>query len=98
MKAHEKLEAEEYKLEKYFIAHSRCHYCNKLLRYTEAELAHRIPKTKLYLKKYGPEIIHHDKNMFITCDKCNSKALLDPKTHPLKAEKLIEEIKLELKK
>lgn len=31
------------------------------------QLGHCIPQSKMYIKKYGKEIIHHDLNMKSTC-------------------------------
>ena len=57
------------------------------------QLAHRIPKAKSYLKKYGKEVIHHKLNLATVCSlKCNDAVLLDPKTHPIEAQELIEKI------
>jgi len=70
-----------------------CFNCGKHLRLSEAQLAHKIPKTKLYLKQYGEDIIHHPLNMEVSCSDCNSYALLDPKTNPLESEALVELIK-----
>lgn len=60
------------------------------------ELAHRIPKTKAYLKRYGKEIIEHDLNKLLTCSACNQSVLIDPKTHPIEAAELVEQIKARL--
>jgi len=92
MTACEKIEAMEQKERMYNQARGRCKYCNKALTFGDAQLAHRIPKHKKYLKKYGAVIIHHPLNMVITCDKCNSKALLDPATNPIQATELVEEM------
>lgn len=88
-----KLDAIEQKERMYNKAKGRCHFCSKRLPFTEAQLAHIIPKHKKYLSKYGADIIHHEYNMLITCDKCNSKALLDPATHPVECAELVEKIK-----
>ena len=77
-------------------AYMRCQVCGKHLEFYNCELAHRIPKHKKYLKKYGPEIIHHPLNMRITCSKCNSRVLIDPATNPIEAEHLIKKIKADL--
>ena len=60
------------------------------------QLAHKIPATKGYLKRYGKEVIHHPLNLATVCSlKCNDAVLLDPKTHPIEAEELIRRIKNE---
>ena len=72
----------------------RCYFCHRQLRYSEAQWAHRIPKG--YVELYGKAIIHHPLNAYITCDKCNCKALMKPATNPVPASVLIEEIKEDL--
>lgn len=90
------LDASEQKFGMWRAGNFRCFVCEKPLLFEEAQFAHRIPKHKKYLKKYGAAIIHHRKNGRITCAKCNSKVLLDPATHPIEAAELIEEIKEDL--
>jgi hypothetical protein len=75
----------------------KCEVCGKQLHLGNLQLAHRIPKTKGYLKQYGKEVIHHPLNLATVCSlECNSRVLLDPKTHPIEAKELIERIKEEL--
>lgn len=93
-----KFEAIEQKERMAVKARWRCVVCGKRLSFNEMELAHRIPKHKKYLRKYGPEIIHHPFNMRITCSKHNSTVLIDPATHPIEAEELVREIKEYLKR
>ena len=98
MTGNKKLAAEEQKYQLYVEQSGLCFACGFPVPYTMAEAAHRIPKTKAYLKKYGAEVIHHRENIVITHPgRCNSAVLLDPKTHPVEATKLIESIKKELK-
>jgi len=94
MTALEKIEANERKQQYHLLAKGKCYFCGKSISLTQAQLAHRIPKG--YVKKYGEAVIHHPYNLRITCDRCNSKALLDPKTHPLEAQKLVDEINANL--
>ena len=71
-----------------------CEVCGKHLDYGNLQLAHRIASTKGYLKKYGKDVIHHPLNLATVCSlKCNDAVLLDPKTHPIEAQELIEKIK-----
>ena len=71
-----------------------CEVCGNHLDYGNLQLAHRLPKSKGYLKKYGKEVIHHPLNLATVCSlKCNDAVLLDPKTHPIEAQELIEKIK-----
>ena len=51
-----------------------CHCGNPITRFGTPQLGHIIPQKKMYLKKYGAEIIHHPMNMkSCCCLKCNSK-------------------------
>ncbi len=69
----------------------KCQKCGALLRVPQ--LAHRIPKHKKYLKKYGREVIHHPLNFRVVCSlRCNAACLLDPATHPIEAGELINKI------
>ena len=84
----------ETKLRVYARCRGKCEVCGKPMSIYEMQMAHRVPKTKFYLKKYGKEIVHNDMNLAATCSlKCNSSVLLDPKTHPIEAQELIEKIK-----
>lgn len=87
-----KLEANERKLEAHSMARGKCQICGKSISLSASHWSHKIPKTKPYLKKYGDEIINHDLNLVITCDLCNSKVLIDPKSNPLEAQELIDTI------
>jgi hypothetical protein len=72
----------------------RCEVCGEPLHLSNLQIAHRIPKAKNYLKKYGKEVIHHPLNLATVCSlKCNDAVLLDPKTHPIEAQELIRKIK-----
>jgi transcriptional regulator NrdR family protein len=44
----------------------------------QIQAAHRICKSKVNLKKYGKEIIHHRLNLACTHDVCNSSVLINP--------------------
>ncbi len=56
--------------------------------------AHRIIDSKVNIRKYGYAILRHKKNFQITCDNCNSKAIVNPETQTGKD--LIEQIRSEL--
>jgi len=88
-----KIDAIDQKIDMCIRSGWQCFRCKRHLSLNEAQLAHRIPKAKRYLKKYGPEIIHHPLNMRISCADCNSYALIDPATHPIEANELIDKIK-----
>lgn len=95
MTFYEKEAAEEQKRQSIIDQKGLCWVCNLPLTFP-IEAAHRIPKHKKYLKKYGKEIIHHRFNVPVTHKDCNSGALLDPATHPIEALALISSIKQDL--
>lgn len=75
----------------------KCEKCGKPLTAFDSQLAHRVPQTKGYLKKYGKKVIHHKLNMACVCSlKCNAAMLCDPKTRPIDAKRLLEKINEEL--
>ena len=87
----ERFEASEQKLALIERAGGMCEVCGASL--THPQIAHRIPKFKRYLKKWGKEVIHHPFNLAIVCSlRCNSAVLLDPATRPIEAEQLIQRI------
>lgn len=54
-----------------------CAVCNKALSLNQPQLAHILPKTKSNVKKYGLEIIDHERNLALVCSlKCNSAVLI----------------------
>jgi hypothetical protein len=87
----------ETKLRKYTEQDGNCGHCgNELERPYDAELAHRIPQTKLNLKKFGKKVIHHDINLVLVCSKrCNSGVLIDNK--PVRKAQVISQIQESLK-
>lgn len=94
-----KLDAYELKLSMYNKAHGRCEVCGKRIPFTEAQLAHRIPKTKNYLDIYGSDVINHPLNMAAVCSlKCNDAVLMKPATQPVKASELLHRIQEDLKR
>jgi len=61
------------------------------------QMAHRIPKHKKYLRRYGPAVIHNRLNMVAVCSlACNSAVLIDPATHPIEAGELAKTIRDDL--
>ena len=89
MTGRQKADALEQKAQIYHERRGRCEVCDKLIPFGEAQLAHRIPMTKKYIKEYGKPFIHSKDNLALVCSlKCNSAVLLDPKTHPMEAEEL----------
>jgi hypothetical protein len=70
----------------------KCEVCGKRVGYNTAQLAHRIPQHKKYIKKYGRDFIHSRKNMALVCSlECNAAVLCDPATHPVEASELFNE-------
>lgn len=91
MTERERLDAWEQKIALIERAGGRCEVCGASL--THPQVAHRIPKFKRYLKRWGKAVIHHPLNLAVVCSlKCNSAVLLDPATHPIEAEELIDKI------
>lgn len=91
----EKLEAYEMKIRICNEQKNRCKVCGEFMYFPQ--IAHRIPKTKAYLKRWGKEIIHHRLNLVAVCGlRCNAAVLLDPATHPIEAEALVEQIRSDL--
>jgi hypothetical protein len=56
----------------------RCEVCGgPLMRYGTPQLAHRVPKSKANLRKYGPARVHHERNLAPVCSlKCNSAVIV----------------------
>lgn len=75
-----------------------CAKCGGSLIGGPVDIAHRIPKAKMYIKKYGWSVINHRFNLRATHHKaeCNDGVLLDPKTHPIEADELIKQIREDL--
>ena len=91
MTAKQILEANEKKIQIYNSRNATCEVCGKVITQSEAQLAHRIPKSKMYLKRYGKEIIHHSKNLALVCGlECNSRVNINGS--PLAIEQLVIEI------
>ena len=96
MTALQKLEANERKQIIIDKRGCRCEVCGK--EYVKLELAHRIPATKHNLKTYGMEIIHNSLNLVLTCPgNCNDSVLMNFASQPVRAKKLIEQIRENLK-
>ena len=74
MNDRQKMQAQDKKEMIYFDRDGRCEVCNKQIPFNQAQLAHRICKSKANIKKYGADVIHHPLNMALVCSlKCNSK-------------------------
>lgn len=94
MTERERLAVTEIKIRKCQEQHYKCGVCGKPITPPSCQLAHKIPKTKFLLNKYGKQLIHHDLNLVACCSlNCNSLVLCDPKTRPVEAKALIDKIK-----
>jgi uncharacterized membrane protein YccC len=95
MTGRQRLEAMEQRTRLINRARGRCEVCGKML--VNPQVAHRVPQHKRYLRRYGKAVIHHPLNLKVVCSlRCNSAVLLDPATHPIEAEELIQRIKEDL--
>lgn len=56
------------------------------------QLAHRIPNTVANIRKYGPEVIHHEFNLAVTCDQCNQLVIV----HGTEEDRLVQAIQEDL--
>jgi tRNA/tmRNA/rRNA uracil-C5-methylase (TrmA/RlmC/RlmD family) len=97
MTERERIEVAETKIRKCQEQGNKCGVCGKPITPYNLQLAHKVEKSKANLKKYGKQIIHHPMNLVAVCSlKCNDAVLLSPKTHPIEANELIEEIRRNL--
>lgn len=91
MTEREKFEATELK-QQIIVERRNCEVCGKRVGYNSAQLAHRIPQHKKYIKRYGKDFMHSRKNMALVCSlECNAAVLMDPATHPVEASALFDE-------
>ncbi len=84
----------ETRISLYERSRGKCENCGKPMQFDKAQISHKIPQYKRYLKKWGEEVIHHPLNLAVVCSlKCNSAVLLDPATRPIEAQELIRRIR-----
>lgn len=84
----------EIRLEKEHEQQGICPACKEPVSAQTGELAHRIPQRKWTIAKWGPGIVHHPMNLFLTHPgKCNSDVSMG--NHPLDMEKLAAAIRKE---
>lgn len=95
MTASEKQEALEAKYSRHCQVQGKCEACNGgPFDVHIMQMAHIIGQTKVNLKKYGAEIIHHPMNMKLTCClACNASVQINPATRRLEAEEHVEKIR-----
>lgn len=67
-----------------------CRACwENINKYNFPHLAHGISKSKTNLKKYGPEIIHSEFNLYAVCSlKCNAKMAVGKASEAQEAERI----------
>lgn len=69
----------------------RCEVCGRTLLDGTPQLGHKIPQSKMMVRKYGREVIHHPLNMAATCSlKCNAAVSI---RKPADVEDLVTEIR-----
>jgi len=83
----------EMKLEKCHEQGYECPVCHEYVDMETGELAHKIPKSKWCLAKWGPEILHHRFNVDLVHHKCNDAVSIS--NHPVEMEALAEKIRKE---
>lgn len=89
MTEREQLRIAETKKRKLLQEGYRCEVCGEPVTPWTMQLAHRIPKSKMNLRKYGKEVIHHDLNLAVTCSlQCNSAVII----HGIDEQKLVNQI------
>jgi hypothetical protein len=80
----------EERLDLYNEAEGICEVCRKPVSINDFQIAHRIPNSQTWLKKYGKEIIDSKLNKAVTHAECNAKVLLV--NRPIEREILIDRI------
>lgn len=90
----EKLAMYEERLELYNKAGGICEHCGKRVSMDAFQVAHRIPNSPTWRKKYGKEIIDHKLNKAVTHPECNSAVLLvnDPVSRELLIDRILADI------
>lgn len=86
MTERQKLEANEKRTAIFCRCGWICEVCGKPLRSGVPQLAHRISNSKMNMRLYGKEVIHHDLNLAPVCSlACNSAVLIDGKPYEKEA-------------
>jgi len=70
-----------------------CETCGKHLKWGEFELAHRIPQNKTMLRIYGPEVVHHPRNLALTCKNAACNDGVSISNHPIEIAEMVREIR-----
>ena len=92
MTERQQLNLEDQKKRIFAIYGGRCACCGK----PATQLAHQIPQTKRFLRKYGREVIHHRMNLLPVCNlRCNAK--VDIGNRPLVVKQLVIDIRKAMK-
>ena len=88
----EKFYANEKKEQIYYSRGAECEVCKAFIPFNQAQLAHRISKSKANIKKYGKDFIHSDINIALVCSaKCNDAVNVGFK--PMEVQRLLDEYK-----
>ena len=88
----DKFYASELKERIYFERNGACEVCGKIIPFGEAQLAHRVAKTKANIRKYGEDFIHSSVNLALTCPgACNDTVNIG--FNPVEIQKVLDEYK-----
>lgn len=85
----------EYRTKRFYVfnrAGGRCETCGEQIGIGSFQMAHRIPQTKYFIRKYGKGIIHHELNFAATCPKDGCNSAQDIRNHPVEVAELAEHI------
>lgn len=86
----QRLEMYEERLDLYNKAEGICGVCGKPVSIHVFQIAHRIPNSPVWLRKYGKEIIDHRFNKVVSHPECNAAVLLVD--WPILREELVDKI------
>jgi hypothetical protein len=81
------LHHDDIKFTKWIAQKGLCEVCGEPLSKGQPQLAHKLEKSKPYLKKYGVDIIDHPLNLELVCSlHCNQSVLIGKAKDKLIAE------------
>lgn len=79
------MQPNSYKYEQYNIRYDIDGLYCKRCGMPATEIAHRLNANKSNIKKYGDDIINHNINMVVSCQKCNSYFSISNRPQTIKA-------------